>query len=134
MCAFVATDGLVNAHAPHSLITDQRGGFLGIDLEPPALEPVERERLSAMVATAGAALAGLGYTGPFAIDAFAYRDGETRRFHPLCEINARYTFGWIARALAVRLGTRRLGLVGPAPGDATVLIAPAGDGITAWCA
>ena len=81
-----------------------------------------------------------------AVDAFAYRDGDgTRRFHPLCEINARLTFGWIARALAARLGTRRLGF-GPPPDGALVLIgadesgrggnavADAGDGVTAWCA
>jgi hypothetical protein len=133
VCARVGADGLAVAHPPHTLIADARGGFLGIDLAPPALEPAERDRLSELVAAAGAALAELGYAGPFAVDAFAYRDGDRRRFRPLCEINARLSFGWIARALAERLGARRLGF-GPAPAGALVLIAPAGDGITAWCA
>jgi hypothetical protein len=133
VCARVDADGRVTAHPPHTLIADARGGFLGIDLAPPALEPAELGQLSELVAAAGAAIAGLGHAGPFAIDAFAYRDGERRGFRPLCEINARLSFGWIARALAGRLGTRRLGF-GPAPPEARVLIAPAGDGITAWCA
>jgi len=133
VCARVEADGLVVAHPPHELIADARGGFLGIDLAPPALEPAERARLSELVAAAGAALVELGHVGPFAVDAFAYREGGARRFRPLCEINARLSFGWIARALAARLGTRRLGF-GPPPPGARILIAPAGDGITAWCA
>ncbi len=134
VCARVDAAGRVEAHPPHSLLADARGGFLGIDLAPPALEPAELERLAELVSAAGAALAGLGYAGPFAVDAFAYRDpGGGRRFRPLCEINARLSFGWIARALADRLGTRRLGF-GPPPPGARVLVAPAGDGITAWCA
>ncbi|HSK05145.1 MAG TPA: hypothetical protein VK932_28040 [Kofleriaceae bacterium] len=133
VCARVEADGAVTAHPPHGLIADARGGFLGIDLAPPALEPEEQGQLSELVTAAGAALAGLGHAGPFAIDAFAYQDGERRRFRPLCEINARLSFGWIARALADRLGTRQLGF-GPPPPGATVLIAPAGDGITAWSA
>jgi hypothetical protein len=135
VCARVTADGRVTAHPPHTLLADARGGFLGIDLAPPALEPAEHARLSELAAAAGAALAQLGYAGPFAIDAFAYRDrdGGRRRFRPLCEINARLSFGWIARALAARLGTPRLGF-GPAPPGALVLIDPAGDGITAWCA
>ncbi len=133
VCARVEADRTVAAHPSHGLLADARGGFLGIDLAPPALEPEEQARLAELVTAAGAALAGLGYAGPFAVDAFAYRDGERRRFRPLCEINARLSFGWIARALADRLGTRRLGF-GPPPPGAIVLIAPAGDGITAWCA
>ena len=133
MCARVGADGVVEAQPPHALLVDARGGFTGIDLEEPALEPAERARLGELVAAAGAALAARGYAGPFAVDAFAYRVGGARRFHPLCEINARLTFGWIARALAARLGTRRLGF-GPAPEGAMVLIEDAGDGVTAWCA
>jgi len=53
--------------------------------------------------------------------------------HPLCELNARYSFGWIARGLARRLGVSRLGF-DPAPDGALVLIAPGPDRVTAWCA
>ncbi|HEY6177644.1 MAG TPA: hypothetical protein VIX73_24470, partial [Kofleriaceae bacterium] len=73
------------------------------------------------------------YRGPFAIDAFVYRDGGAARLHPLCELNARYSFGWIARGLARRLGIQQLGFDAP-PAGATVLIAPGDDGVTAWCA
>jgi hypothetical protein len=139
VCATVAPDGAVDAHPPHGLVVDHRGGFLGIDLGPPALEAGEHAALATMVAAAGARLAAAGYAGPFAIDAFAYRDGEHRRFHPLCEINARFSFGWIARAFAARTGAHQLGF-GEPPAGATVLIAPATGGaappdrVTAWIA
>jgi hypothetical protein len=131
VCATVATDGMVTAHPPHGLITDKRGGFLGIDLAPPALEPSERDVLATTVAASGALLAEHGYAGPFAVDAFAYRDGDARKFQPLSEINARFSFGWIARALAQRSGATQLGFGEPPPG-ATTLIAPAGDRVAAW--
>ncbi|MBA3540746.1 MAG: hypothetical protein H0T79_14135, partial [Deltaproteobacteria bacterium] len=120
------------SHPPHGLVVDARGGFIGIDLAPPPLEPAERDRLGELVEAAGRALAAIGYAGPYALDAFVYRDGAARRFHPICEINARYTFGFIARALGERFGARRLGF-GPVPAGATVLVAPApGDPATAW--
>ncbi|HEU0032344.1 MAG TPA: hypothetical protein VFQ53_17050 [Kofleriaceae bacterium] len=136
VCAHVDVSGLVIAQPPHTIVTDARGGFVGIDLAEPALSPDERTQLSTIVAGAGAAIAAEGYSGHFAIDAFAYRDGDARRFRPLCEINARLSFGWIARAYAKRLGTTRLGF-GPPPPEleaARVLITPATDGITAWIA
>lgn len=115
----------------HRLRTDQRGGFLGIELDG---VPADVE--AALQATARAAatrLAATGYRGPFAIDAFRYRDPRGTHLHPLCELNARYTFGWIAHALARRTGTRRLGF-DAAPPESHVLIAPAADRVTAWCA
>jgi hypothetical protein len=134
VCATVAADSLVVAHPPHGLVTDQRGGFLGIDLAPPPLEPEERAQLHLMVAAAGATLCDHGYVGPFAIDAFAYRDRDgARRFQPLCEINARFSFGWIARAIEQRTGATRLGFGEPPPG-ATILITPGDDRVVAWSA
>ncbi len=133
MCGQVDEVGAVTVLPPHALRVDARGTFLGIDLDaPPLLEP-ERRALETAVRAAGAALARLAYTGPFAVDAFAYVDGDVRRFHPLCEINARYTFGWVARALHERLGIRRLGFSSP-PGGAIVLVAPRDDGVCAWVA
>jgi hypothetical protein len=131
-CATVSPTGSVSALAPHELLTDARGGFLGIRLAPPALTAAERDRAAELVDAAGRALAALGYVGRFAVDAFVYRDGDTRQFHPLCEINARHTFGWVAHALAERIGTKVLGF-GAAPPGATVLVAPgASDPATAW--
>jgi hypothetical protein len=133
VCATVGTDGAVDVQPPHRLITDRHETFVGIDVSAPELEDAELDRLATLVAAAGAALAGIGYAGPFAVDAFAYRVGGARRFHPLCEINARFTFGWIARAFARRTGITQLGF-GPAPPGAQTLIAPETDGVTAWIA
>ncbi len=132
VCASIV-DGQVHARAPHGLVTDARGTFLGIDLRPPALTATEVARLEATVHAVGAALHARGHAGPFAIDAFVYSAGDERRLHPLCEINARHTFGWVAHALGTRLGVTRLGFGTPPPG-ARVLITPADDGITAWVA
>jgi len=117
--------GRVTAAPPHTLLTDPRGAFLGIDLAEPPLTAAERADLDRAVAAAGAALAAAGYTGPFTVDAFVH--GPERRLH-MCEINARHTFGHVARAL----GARVLGF-SPAPAGATTLIAPtADDPFTAW--
>ncbi len=131
-CATVSPAGTVATRAPHTLVTDARGGFLGIRLAAPELTTAERDRAAALVDAAGAALHAVGYAGPFAVDAFVYRDSDARRFHPLCEINARHTFGSVAHALAERLGTSTLGF-GPPPAGATVLVAPtATDPLVAW--
>jgi hypothetical protein len=141
VCGEVTAGGEVRLLEPHRIATDPRGGFLGIELSPP-LDPGVAEPLCAVARAAATRLAAqTGYRGPFAIDAFVHRDprrdprvdpgGDS--LHPLCEINARHSFGWIAHALARRLGTRRLGFDAPPPG-ATVLIAPGPDRVTAWCA
>ena len=131
VCGEVSDRGVTLAE-PHRLISDARGGFVGIELAP--VDRALGEDLHQVARAAAAQLAErTGYRGPVSIDAFLYRDGHGRRLHPLCEINARYSFGWIARALERRLGVRRLGL-DAAPAGATVLIAPGDDGVTAWCA
>lgn len=124
----------VELEAPHGLATDTFGTFAGIDLSPPALEPAELARLDRAARYAADHLRSLPYTGPFSIDAFVYRDANgNRRFHPLCEINARHTFGTVARAFHRRTGATRLGFAAPPP-SATVLIAPGDDRVTAWIA
>ncbi|HET7501367.1 MAG TPA: hypothetical protein VFK02_10205 [Kofleriaceae bacterium] len=132
VCGEIDPGGAVRLAEPHRLISDPRGGFLGIELTA-----IDRALAGPLETTARAAAGRLaettGYRGPFAIDAFVYRDAGAHHLHPLCELNARHTFGWIARGLAARLGTRRLGLDAP-PHGATVLIAPGDDGVTAWCA
>ena len=144
VCGEIAAGGEIRVLEPHRLVTDPRGGFLGIELAPdgaaidpafdPGLAPALIASLPAVARDAARLLAErTGYRGAFAIDAFVYRDAGAHRLHPLCELNARHSFGWIARGLAHRLGTRRLGFDPPPPG-ATVLIAPGDDGVTAWCA
>jgi hypothetical protein len=138
VCGTVAADGAVHLEPPHRLRSDPRGGFVGVALAP-AVEPAIAEPLHATARAVAIRLAATaGYHGPFAIDAFTYRRAgahpdEPPVLHPLCELNARRTFGWIARGLAHRLGAHQLGFDAPPPG-AQVLIAPAADRVTAWCA
>lgn len=125
---------------PHRLATDASGVFRGIDLvdgEDDGLRPGEREAVTGAARAAGRALADAGYRGPFGIDAFVYRspDGE-RRLAALGEINARLTFGHVARAHAEAAGLARARFAlgrGPAPDGATVLARPAApDQVGAW--
>ena len=106
--------GRVIAEPPHTLLCDARGTFVGIDLTPPVLSRVHREQLERAVEASGGALAAMGYDGPFTVDAFVWGDGT---LHAPCEINARHSFGHVARAL----GGTRLGF-GPPPPGATMLI------------
>jgi hypothetical protein len=137
ICGEIAADGQVTLVEPHRLITDPRGGFLGIELAPAVGRAVAEPLAVTARAAARLLAAQTGYRGRFAIDAFVYRDpgrdSRLQHLHPLCELNARHTFGWIAHALGRRLGIRRLGFDAPPP-DATVLIAPGADRVSAWCA
>jgi hypothetical protein len=105
--------------ASHGLLVDGRGGFLGIDRRE------VHQRLDELVAEADRALTAAGYRGPFTLDAIVHDGGIY-----ICELNARYTFGHVARAL----GADVLGF-GPPPAGARVLVAPAPDDpFTAWVA
>lgn len=131
VCVQLREDGSMHVDRPHTLLSDSRGNFLGIDIVEPALTEAEHAELARVVHAAGARLHALEYSGAFTLDAFVYRDRGMRKLHPLCELNARHTFGHVARALHGRLGTRVLGFGTPPP-DARVLVAPGDDGITAW--
>ena len=131
----VTTDREVITLPPHRCIVDDRGTFRGIDIADVPLLSDEAERLAQVARAVGAALAVAAYHGPFSIDAFAYRDANgDRRFHALCEINARFSFGHVARALAERLGknTLRVGNDAP-PKDALLLVdSEPSDSSRAW--
>lgn len=81
----------------HRQTVDIKGQFVGIELlaeaPPGMMEAVEG---------AGRALQRAGYAGPFGIDAWEYRTEGRIAFNPLGEINARMTFGLVARAQAER--------------------------------
>lgn len=114
---------------PHTIHTDARGAFRGIELGPTQLEAGERDQLGATAERVAEALRGAGYRGRFGLDAFVYDDAGTRRLHPLCEINPRWTFGHVATALGARFASTTLGF-GPAPAAAKVLIQS--TRFTAW--
>lgn len=132
VCARVDAEGRVETEKPHGIVVDARGGFVGIDLRPPALEPGEHEALQAAVVAAGRGIAAVGYRGPFGVDAFVHAVAGERRLHAVCEINARHTFGFVARALGRQVACDRLLLAGTPPDGARLLIAPGDDGVCAW--
>jgi hypothetical protein len=107
----ISATGWVTDHGPtriaaHRLKVDDAGHFRGVMIDP-AYAPPEEVKESADVA--GKALCEHGYRGPFGIDAFRYRDESGRvRLNPLCEINARMTFGHVAREFSRRLETPRI--------------------------
>ncbi len=92
----------------HRLLVDAVGRFRGIELRGEFtgidLPPEEQETMERTVSGTAAALLQAGYVGPFGIDAWRHRlpDGNLV-FHPLGEINARMTFGLVARALVDRV-------------------------------
>jgi hypothetical protein len=86
----------------HRQLVDRKGQFAGIELEA-ELPPAERERVEEVVHGVATALRLVGYVGPFGIDLWRYRRADgTVVLNPLGEINARMTFGLVARALADR--------------------------------
>ncbi|CAN5516769.1 hypothetical protein BH11MYX1_BH11MYX1_57820 [soil metagenome] len=117
--------------APHTIHTDARGAFRGIALGPTHLEAGEHDQLVATAERVAGALRAAGYQGRFGLDAFVYDDAGRRCLHPICEINARWTFGHVAHALGARFGSTMLGF-GPAPPAAKVLIQSAR--FAAWVA
>lgn len=138
------------ATRPHRLDVDARGGFVGVrlgsgpDLMDGLLAPDARARRDAGLGTVAAWLDRIGYDGPVGVDGFRYRDADGAiRLHPVVEVNPRFTFGHVARALAIRLAgwdpdggpgrAVRLGL-GPRafPDPADIAGDDAGDGHRRW--
>jgi hypothetical protein len=131
----VEADGVVLGPV-HRQVPDDRGRFRGI--ASGGVDPEVEWAVLDAARFAGANLVMQGYRGPYGIDAWGYRtaDGDPG-LNPLGELNARHTFGHVARKLFAHLGldgpaTLRVGK-GPPPGRAVALLAPGGeDGISAW--
>lgn len=88
----------------HDLENTPRGDFRGVAFPAASLRADEDATFRSTVHAVGLALAEAGWRGPFGIDAFRWRDASgSVRFHPLCEINARLTFGRVARTIASRI-------------------------------
>lgn len=127
---------------PHRLETDHAGVFRGIAIADAGwLAPAHHQAVVHAARAAGRALGLAGYRGPFGIDAFVYRPAgapDAQALQPMCEINARLSFGFVAHALSRRLGLSRLRLcVGtgapPAAADVVPLLLPgAHDDTAAW--
>ena len=69
---------------------DRHGQWRSSRLESGELDDDERRALRDTFERVADALRRAGYFGPFGLDAFRHGDG----FHPLSEINTRYSMGW----------------------------------------
>ncbi|HYG63384.1 MAG TPA: hypothetical protein VEL74_12440 [Thermoanaerobaculia bacterium] len=109
-CVAVLTSSGLRVAGFHRLLVDRRGQFTGIETTAsydggfPNLSASEGRQMEEALEAAAGALRRAGYSGPFGLDAWRYQspDGGTG-FNPLGEINARLTFGFVARSLADRL-------------------------------
>ncbi|MDX1997015.1 MAG: hypothetical protein SF066_04790 [Thermoanaerobaculia bacterium] len=144
----VGEGGQVVLCGVHGLLVDAAGRFRGIVLrvgcsgEAPGLAPDEAELLTAALHHAGRALAAEGYRGPFGLDAFRYLDSAGREaFHPWVELNPRWSFGRVARALVDRLtpvhgwpegSVVTLEMDHEPPRGAVVVLRPGDGGAGAW--
>lgn len=115
VCASAMPGGAADDVVVHTLENTPRGDFRGIVNPARGLTDDESAALRRAVDAVAHALDARGYRGPFGIDAFRWRDAAgADRFLPVCEINARLTFGRVARALAAKIaGATGLAAEGP---------------------
>jgi len=122
----VASDSGTEIWPSHQLVVDGNGVFRAACTGPADVP----ELLASTVASVGRALAARGYRGPFGVDSFRYHRGDALALRPLCEINARLSYGHLAHAAARRYseldGGVRLGIARgePVPDDAVILVGP----------
>lgn len=132
-CAGLVADDHVAVEPTHAQRVDGYGRFRALTL---GARGSRAETVRANATLVGETLHSRGFRGPFGIDAWTWRDGESERLHPFGEINARRTMGHVAHALARRMGaTAGTLFVGaqPVPIDAIPLLdAAPGDPAAAW--
>ncbi|MCP4448350.1 MAG: hypothetical protein GY811_23870 [Myxococcales bacterium] len=91
----------------HQLHCDRGGVFRGIridDEQTQAMLGPHNAPLMQCAHLVAGALRRRGYRGAFGIDSFLYQDSSGTRLRAVCEINARMTFGLVARAIASGAG------------------------------
>ena len=101
---YVSESGTTSIGQPTVQECDDSGAWVATRLAVgDELFVYERDALDQIANRVAVALKNVGYFGPFGVDAFRWqqRSGEVL-FHPLCEINARYTMGW-----SIGMGTHR---------------------------
>ena len=102
-CAGLVTRDGVRVFPPHQLEADAAGVFRAATIDDAAAAALGAVATTVIDAAgaAGAALAGADYLGGFSVDAFTWRDpAGAVRVQPMSEVNARLTFGLLARAAA----------------------------------
>jgi hypothetical protein len=133
----------------HRILVDRAGRFSGITTHAVGISVPLSPTLDAIVASVKGAVVAASYEGPFGLDVYMTVDiDETDGFRPrhemhLSEINARMTFGHVARRLFDRAGaalsaewakslTLRFGRGAPAPGTIPLLLPGPDDDTSAW--
>ncbi|MBX3270013.1 MAG: hypothetical protein KF729_07110 [Sandaracinaceae bacterium] len=86
----LAPDGSLRVGRPTVAEVDAAGQWQRSRLAGDDLGESEQAALRRAFERVAESLHGAGYFGPFGIDAFRHAEG----FHPLSEINARYSMGW----------------------------------------
>lgn len=66
------------------------------------LSDAHRTKLAEVFDETAEALRKSGYWGPFNVDAFVWREGDTLHLQPRSEVNARYSMGWAVGMGALR--------------------------------
>ena len=97
----ISSSGASSIQGISDLQTNGAGTGTGYLLGRP-LDAGRRRELESMARTVAARLYAEGYTGPAGVDALEH----TRGLHPLLEINARYTMGFVALAVERALNPR----------------------------
>lgn len=132
----------------HRQRVDGAGKFSGIVVlrgrsTAGALGALDRVTIEETARAVGERLHDAGYRGPFGIDAWTHRVAGQVRLHPLGEINARLTMGFVARAAVERLAGRYpedapvslfVGRGAPPPDAVPLLLPGADDDTSAWIA
>jgi hypothetical protein len=91
----------------HEFVNTADGALIGaLFEEDPAPLDAWREDLDAAASKVAGELAGEGYTGPVAMDAFAWDDDGENRLRPLVDLNARRAMSAGASSLWRRMGGR----------------------------
>jgi hypothetical protein len=97
---YLAADGTLTLGEPTSQECDASGSWRATTMAV-GMSPDEITSLRSSAIAAGEALARAGYFGPFGVDAFRWKHGDTVLFNARSEINARYSMGW-ATGMAMR--------------------------------
>jgi hypothetical protein len=97
----IAPGGEINLHGISDLQTNGAGTGTGYLLGR-KIDSARRAELETIARVVGARLFREGYTGPAGMDALEHAGG----LHPLLEINARYTMGFVALAVERELQPR----------------------------
>jgi hypothetical protein len=133
----------VDVRSIHRLEVDRAGRFVGITAPVIDLDAGIAMMFGAAAALSGEALRAAGYAGPFGIDGYLYGNAREPGIQCISEINARMTFGLVARKIISTAQTwgeiaedaivsLRFGRGAPPDGSIPLLLPGDDDETSAW--